>query len=182
MTPQSLELAPISVLDVPASGFKERKWVSWLLLLGDFAALQFAFLIAYFIRLGLLVWWPIHMGSAQYQGLALGLLFIPAGYQMAGLYPGYGLGPVEKLRARLKVTFAVFGGLVIWDYLVQHGTWSRGVLLVDMVFALILPPLFESALVMLLVRLKQWGTPVVVLGATRTGVDLVERLRKKKQI
>jgi Undecaprenyl-phosphate galactose phosphotransferase WbaP len=182
MTPRPLELTSVSIFDVPAPAFKECRWTSWLLLLGDFVALEFALLIAYFVRLGLQPWWPIHIGSAQYQGLALGLLFIPAGYQMAGLYPGYGLGPVEKLRARLKVTFAVFGGLVIWDYLVQHGTWSRGVLLVNMVFALVLPPLVESLLVMFLVRSKVWGTPVVVLGATRTGVDLMERLRKKKYL
>lgn len=182
MTPQSLELDQISILDAPESVFKERKWVSWSLLLCDLAALQCALLFGYVVRLALVAWWPIHLGSTQVQGLALGILFIPAGYQMAGLYPGYGLSPVDKLRSRLKVTFAVFGGLIIWDYLVQHGIWSRGVLLVTMVFALVLAPLFEAALVMLLVRLKQWGTPVVVLGATRTGVDLVERLRKQSHI
>ena len=182
MTPETVEFAQISVLDVPKSAFKERKWVSWALLMGDILALQFALLLGCFARIAISGWWPIHLTASEYQGLALGLLFIPAGYQMAGLYPGYGLGPVDKLRGRLKVTFAVFGGLVIWDYLVQHGILSRGILLVTMAFALVLPPLMESALVMLLVRLKHWGTPVVVLGATRTGVDLVERLRQKKYI
>jgi len=182
MTPQSVELATIAVLDTPKSEFKERKWVSWSLLLTDIAALELALFLGFLMRRALVGWWPIHLGTAQYQALAFGLLFIPAGYQMAGLYPGYGLGPVDRLRARLKVTFAVFGGLVIWDYLVQHGALSRGILLVSVVFALVLPPLFESGLVMLLVRLKRWGTPVVVLGATRTGVDLVERLRRQKHI
>ena len=179
MTPQSIELAELAVVEAPTAAIRERKWVAWMLLLGDVAALEFALLLGCLLRLALLGWWPVRLHAAQFQGLALGVLFIPAGYQMAGLYPGYGLGPVEKLRARLKVTFAVFGGLVVWDYLVQHGTWSRGVLLVTALFALVLPPLAESGLVMLLVRLKRWGTPVVVLGATRTGVDLVERLRKK---
>ena len=183
MSSQSVGLAQISILDVPKSAFRESKWVSWLLLLGDIAALEISLLLGYLVRLALsLPWWPIHLGAAQYRGLVLGVLLIPAGYQMAGLYPGYGLGPVEKLRARLKVTFSVFGSLIIWDYLVQHGTWSRGVLLVNMVFALILPPLFESGLVKALERLNRWGTPVVVLGATRTGIDLVERLRKKRYL
>lgn len=182
MTPQSLEVAQLSVFDPSTVAIRERKWASWVLLLGDVAALEFALLLGYLLRLALLGWWPVHLGAAQFQGLALGVLFIPAGYQMAGLYPGYGLGPVEKLRGRLKVTFAVFGGLVIWDYLIQHGVWSRGVLLVTAVFGLLLPPLVESAMVFLLLRLKSWGTPVVVLGATRTGVDVVERLRQKKHL
>ena len=182
MTPQSLELSHLSILSVPKSAFRERKWVSWSLLFGDLVALQFALIAGYFLRLALLGWWPVYLGAPQYQGLALGVLFIPIGYQMAGLYPGYGLGPVEKLRARLKVTFTIFAGFIIWDYLVQHGAWSRGVLLVNMVFALVLPPLLESVLVRFLVRMKSWGTPVVVLGATRTGVDLVERLRRQKHL
>lgn len=183
MTPQSLELTQVSVFDPSTVAWKERKWVSWLLLLGDVTALQGALLLGYLLRLVLLAWWPMHhLGAAQFRGLALGLLFIPAGYQMASLYPGYGLGPVEKLRGRLKVTFVVFGGLIIWDYLVQHGSWSRGILLVTAAFALVLPPLVESGLVFLLLRFKSWGTPVVVLGATRTGVDLVERLRRKRYL
>ena len=182
MTPQSVEFAQLEVLDSPTVAFKERRWVAWSLLLGDVAALQVALVLAYFVRHTFIGWWPVHLGLAQYRALAMGILLIPAGYQMAGLYPGYGLGPVEKLRGRLKVTFAVFGGLVTWDYLVQHGALSRGVLLVNMVFALLLPPLFESAMVWLLVRTRHWGTPVVVLGATRTGVDLVERLRRQKHL
>src|SRR5215831_4646418 len=182
MTPQSLELTQISLLEAPKEAFRERKWVSWSLLLADIVALQCSLVLAYFVRLALFGWIPISLGASQYQGLAFGLLFIPAGYQMAGLYPGYGLGPVERLRARLKVSFAVFGGMIIWDHLVQHGTWSRGVLLVNMVFALVVPPIVDSVLVMILIRLKRWGTPVVVLGATRTGIDLVERLRRQKHI
>ena len=181
MTPQSIEVAELAITD-ESTEVIERKWVAWVLLLGDVAALQFALLFGYLVRVALRDWWPIHLGAAQYRGLALGVLFIAAGYQMAGLYPGYGLGPVEKLRARLKITFAVFAGLIVWDYLIQHGAWSRGVLLVNAAFALILPPLFESGLAFLLLRLKRWGTPVVVLGATRTGVDLVERLRKKSYL
>jgi Undecaprenyl-phosphate galactose phosphotransferase WbaP len=182
MTPQSIELAQLSVFDPSSFAIKERKWVSWVLLLSDVVALEFALLLGHFLRLALLGWWPVHIGPSQFHGLALGLLFIPAGYQMAGLYPGYGLGPVEKLRARLKVTFSILGGLIIWDYLIQHGTWSRGILLVAAVFALVLPPLIESGLVFILIRTKNWGTPVVVLGATRTGVDLVERLRRKRYL
>lgn len=182
MTPESVEIAEFSALELPESAFRERRWVAWALLLGDIVALQSALLLGYLVRRALSGNWPIVLGAAQFQALALGVLFIPAGYQMAGLYPGYGLSPVEKLRTRLKVTFAVFGGLIIWDYLVQHGALSRGVLLVNMMFALVLPPLLESGLVELLVRMKRWGAPVVVLGATRTGVDLVERLRRQKHI
>ncbi len=184
MTSPSVEVAQLSTLDRSAAAFtfKERKWVPWSLLFGDIAALQFALVLAYLVRQALLPWWPVYLGLAQYRALALGVLLIPAGYQMAGLYPGYGLSPVDKLRSRVKVTFAFFGAVLTWDYLVQHGNLSRGVLLVNMVFALLLPPLFESALVWFLVRTKNWGTPVVVLGATRTGVDLVERLRRQKHI
>jgi len=99
MTPQSIELAELAVVEAPTAAIRERKWVAWMLLLGDVAALEFALLLGCLLRLALLGWWPVRLHAAQFQGLALGVLFIPAGYQMAGLYPGYGLGPVEKLRA-----------------------------------------------------------------------------------
>ena len=77
--------------------------------------------------------------------MAAGILLLPMINYQIGLYPGYLLGPVERLRRRVLATLAVFGGLVAWDNLVARGVFSRGVLLATLLFVLVLPPLAESA-------------------------------------
>ena len=61
MTSQSLELSQISLLEVPMGAFRERKWVTWSLLLADLAALEFSLVLAYFFRLALLPWLPVYL-------------------------------------------------------------------------------------------------------------------------
>src|SRR5579863_1648748 len=96
-----------------------------------------------------------------------------------GLYPGYLLGPVERLRRRTLTTLAVFGGLVAWDNLVARGVLSRGVLLAALGFALLLPPIAEAATRMLLVRRDRWGVPVIMLGCGDTGHALARTLLRE---
>jgi Undecaprenyl-phosphate galactose phosphotransferase WbaP len=171
-----------AVCAVPELNFRERVWVPWLLVLGDIAALELALYLGYFTRQAFLPWWPVSLGPSQYAGPALGVLFFPIRYYVAGLYPGYGLGAVEKIRLRVQASFILFGILTAWDYLVQHGNWSRGLLLAALVYALVFPPMVEALLQWALVKRGCWGIPVVVLGAGKTGAQLVSTLRNKPDL
>src|SRR5580658_1109603 len=147
-------------------------WAPWAILAVDVLALEAAFGLGLGVRRMLAGWLTYNIGPQQYLGVAIAILLLPVVHYQIGLYPGYLLGPVERLRRRMLATLAVFGGLVAWDNIVERGVLSRGVLLATFGFALILPPLAETAARTMLVRRKRWGIPVVVLGAgeTRRGI------------
>ncbi len=151
-------------------------WAPWVIFGADVVALEAAFFLGYSVRLLLASWFTAEIGLEQFLGVAAGILLLPAINYQIGLYPGYLLGPVERLRRRLLATLAVFGGLVAWDSIIARGVLSRGVLLATFLFALVLPPVVEAAVRALLVKRKRWGLPVVVLGAGETGRALVRTL------
>ncbi|MEO8027198.1 MAG: exopolysaccharide biosynthesis polyprenyl glycosylphosphotransferase [Bryobacteraceae bacterium] len=162
--------------------FQSVGWVASSLAGAEFAALATA------LSLGLLVRWlagPLlrtHIGPEQYLGIAAGILALPIVHYQLGLYPGYCLGPVERLRRRLLATVAVFGGLVAFDNLVQRGEWSRGVLLSTFVFALFLPALAEAGMRWWLIQTGRWGIPVLLLGAGETGASIAKTLSAERQL
>ncbi len=144
-------------------------WAAWAVCAADVAALEAAFILGLGVRRFLGNWLTAEIGPTQYLGIAAGLLLLPLIYYQIGLYPGYLLGPVERLRRRTLATLAVFGGLVAWDNLVARGVFSRGVLLAALVFALLLPPIAETVVRGALVRHRRWGMPVVMLGCGSGG-------------
>src|SRR3984957_4604299 len=150
----------LAVLPAPAT-----HWAPWAIFGADVVALEAAFLLGYSVRLLLASWFTAEIRLEQFLGVAAGILLLPAINYQIGLYPGYLLGPVERLRRRVLATLAVFGGLVAWDSIVARGVLSRGVLLLTFVFALVLPSLAESLVRNTLARRKQWGIPVVMIGA-----------------
>ena len=169
----------------PALAIREAPaahWVPWLIFGGDVLALETSFVLGYSVRLLLASWFTAEIGVEQFLGVAAGILLLPAINYQIGLYPGYLLGPVERLRRRVLATLAVFGGLVAWDSIVARGVLSRGVLLATFLFALVLPPLAESAIRALLVKRQRWGIPVIVLGAGETGRALVRTLVNQPQL
>ncbi len=119
-------------------------WNPWAICLADILALEAAFGLGVLVRSLLSSIFTANLGPNKYLGIATGILVLPVVYHQVGLYPGYLLGPVERLRRRTLATLAVFGGLVAWDSLVERGILSRGVLLATLVFALLLPPLAET--------------------------------------
>ncbi|MDP9112536.1 MAG: exopolysaccharide biosynthesis polyprenyl glycosylphosphotransferase [Acidobacteriota bacterium] len=154
----------------------------WAIFATDVVALETAFLLGYSLRILLASWFTAEIRVEQFLGVAAAILLLPAINYQIGLYPGYLLGPVERLRRRVLATLAVFGGLVAWDSIVARGVLSRGVLLATFLFALVLPPLAESAMRALLVRRHRWGMPVVILGAGETGRALVKTLLQQPEL
>ncbi len=167
----------LAVLAAPAA-----HWAPWAIFGADVMALEAAFLLGYSVRLLLASWFTAEIGVAQFLGVAAGILLLPVINYQIGLYPGYLLGPVERLRRRVLATLAVFGGLVAWDSIVARGVLSRGVLLATFLFALVLPPLAESAMRAFLVKRDRWGIPVIILGAGETGRALVKTLLNQPQL
>ena len=157
--------------------FKQRRWVMALMFIIDIVAIEIILYFGYLTRLSLTTWWPIPLEPHTYEGLILALLVVPIGYWAAGLYPGYGVRGVELFRRRLTITISVFGTLLIWDYVVQAGSWSRGIVLLTCVFAVVLMPLLDDLVRKLLIRAGIWGEPVLLVGTSKEGVDLSQFLR-----
>ena len=156
--------------------FSEHRFVPWFLAAVDGLSVQAA------LSLGPVIWNSLLAGRPALQihtpagGIGAGLMLLPLGYFLAGLYPGYGLGPVERLRRRVIAVMLIFGALVSWDSLVNHRGWSRGILLLTFLFASISPAL-EAVVISILIRMRLWGTPTAILSANRAGIALARTLR-----
>ncbi len=161
---------------------KQRSWATGALVLIDMMALELALLLGCIVRYYLHAIFPIALERPQYQGLALGVLTLPLAYYWMGLYPGYGLGAVQRIRGRVYSTFIVFALLLCWNYAFQDHQWSRGVLLLTMFFALILAPALEAPLRRILIARGICGVPMVILGAGGTGALVVKTLKKESDL
>ncbi len=142
----------------------------------DLAAFQVCLALGLATRSMLSRWLTAEIESEQYFALALGLFMLPLIHYQIGLYPGYLIGPVERLRRRILSTVAVFGGLVAWDNIVARGVLSRGILLATFLFALTIPPAVDTAVRLHLVRSRRWGIPVLIIGAGSTGRTVARTL------
>jgi Undecaprenyl-phosphate galactose phosphotransferase WbaP len=103
-------------------------------------------------------------------------------YYWAGLYPGYGLGAVHRLRARVWATAMIFAALQLWNYLFIDRQWSRGVLLSTMIFALILPPVVQGLLRKFARPRGLFGVPAIILGAGSVGSIITDKLKNDEEI
>ncbi|CAN0563441.1 unnamed protein product, partial [Laminaria digitata] len=139
--------------------------------------LELCLYLAYLLRLQTLDWFPIPLETETYIGITAGVLIIPFAYYLFGLYPGYGLTEVERIRRRVLATVIVFVTLIAWDYLAQDGKWSRGVLLAAGLFAILLVPIVASLFKKVLMKANLWGTPVIIVGAGETGRQVASNLR-----
>ena len=158
------------------TSFRQRRWIPVALLAADSALVLLALAAAGLVRVLAAPWYPASIGVAHLRGIAFGLLTVPLACAFAGLYPGYGLAPVERLRRRVHAMFFVFAGLMAWGYLVEREEWSRGVLLAAMAIILTGGPLFERMLLGGLIRLGVWGSPVVVFGSAGSGAGIAGNL------
>jgi Undecaprenyl-phosphate galactose phosphotransferase WbaP len=161
---------------------RSTDWAPWAIFLADIFALELAFTLGLALRRLLAPLFTLGIGPAQYTAVAIAMLIVPMVHYQLGLYPGYLLGPVERLRRRTLSTLAVFGGLLAWDALVARGVLSRGVLLATFAFALVLPPLAELCARSLLIARGRWGIRAVVLGSAATGNAIVSTLLRDPEL
>jgi Undecaprenyl-phosphate galactose phosphotransferase WbaP len=127
----------------------------------DFVALILAGVLAY----------AIYALPVKEQSLALYLELLPLislfllGYAQSGLYPGFGLGPVETLRRQSYVT--AFGYLVLAAFtfaLKLPHLYSRVTFVISIGLSLLLVPLARSIVVGVASRWRWWNEPVVIVG------------------
>ncbi len=160
--------------------FRKRSWATLALILVDILALELSLLLGCIVRLFLHSIFPIALNGPQYQGLALGILTLPLAYGWVGLYPGYGMSAVQRIRGRVYATATIFLVLLLWNYTLYDGQWSRGVLILTLFFALVFAPTLEAPLRKFLIRHGICGVPVVVLGAGETGSQVARILQKER--
>lgn len=96
---------------------------------------------------------------------------------LEGLFPGWGLSPVEQVRRTTRAVLIAFLLSTTVLYFTNAGNgWARIALLISGVIALLSVLLVRWAMRRLLLRLGVWGEEVVVLGAGVTGEALIKNL------
>jgi Undecaprenyl-phosphate galactose phosphotransferase WbaP len=102
---------------------------------------------------------------------------------LLGLYPGYGLGPVEELR---RQTFAVLAALMITlvsAFASQVGdSLSRVLLFAWFLGLLLLAPMVRYFVKRAMMRVGLWCKPVMVLGAREAGARMLKVLQREWQL
>lgn len=96
---------------------------------------------------------------------------------LEGLFPGWGLSPVEQVRRTTRAVLIAFLLSTTVLYFTDTGNgWARIALLLSGVLALLSVLLVRWAMRRLLLRFRVWGEEVVVLGAGMTGAALIRNL------
>ena len=135
-----------------------------LLMSSDALALLLAGLVA--IQL-----WAIPVRSqslATYAPAAPAVLLFVLAYAQAGLYPGFGLGPVEMLRRYFLVTATAFLALAALVFALKiENVYSRITLVIALVLSLVLVPSFRWLVLRFARRFSWWPEPVVLIGSGR---------------
>ena len=161
-----------------------REWrPAWLIImLSDVFALELCVLLGYLTRLALNPVWPIAISTAQFASIAVGVLALPVALLFMGMYPGYGINPVLRLRQRIMASFVLFGLLIAWNYLERSDVLSRGILVATMLYAFVIPFFVEALARKVLIRLGVWGQPAVILGANDTADSIVKLLQQRPEL
>jgi Undecaprenyl-phosphate galactose phosphotransferase WbaP len=170
--------------------FRQSRWVGLVLFLTDVVAMQLALSMGTWLRTVFdvigrdsgLQWLQGGLRRGEYGSLAAGMMILPVVYCFQGLYPGYGLTAVERLRRRVYTVGLVFALLIGWDYAVVKSDPSRGVLLLTFMFAAVLGPVSEALARKLLRMAGAWGVPVVILGAAKTGQMVTRVLHREPEL
>jgi Undecaprenyl-phosphate galactose phosphotransferase WbaP len=99
---------------------------------------------------------------------------------LLGLYPGYGLDSVERLRRHVYSVCATVAILAVFAVSLQIGDLlSRLMLLLTFLGLLFVTPLSQYLVRRVLKRLELWGKPVIILSYATTGVQLVDLLERE---
>jgi Undecaprenyl-phosphate galactose phosphotransferase WbaP len=158
--------------------FHERHWVKWSLMLVDIIALQLSLFMGYLAHLLFTSDQQSTITSNHYLSLAFGMAMVPIGYWLMRLYPGYGFTSVERLRRRVRSTAVFLVLFISWNLLFSHDERITNILIMSLAISLILPPIIQSGFRSILIRLNCWGSPVLILGAAKTGEYVLRSLQK----
>ena len=168
-----------------ATGFQERRewaWRQWLvtltLLLSD-------------ILLALLVtgtasalhgfWGSGPLSAASEISITITMAMWILMRALFGLYPGYGLDPVEELRRQTYTALAALALTAILAFGFQVGDlFSRLLVGLSLLELLLLSPLVRHLVKWGLGTLGLWGKPVAIFGAGKAGEQLTQTLKREQ--
>jgi CoA-binding protein/sugar transferase len=146
----------------------------------DLSALILAGLAAY------LTWaLPVKAQSIRtYVGLLPLLSLFIAGYAQAGLYPGFGLGPVETLRRLSYVTLFGFLVLAVFPFALKLPPmyYSRVTFSFALVLSLVMLPVGRMVVGRIARRWPWWSEPVVVIGTGERAARAIRALRAEDHL
>src|SRR5690606_27213626 len=107
------------------------------------------------------------------------VVLFPVLYAFSGLYPGYGLGPVQELRRLTVSTSLGYLSIASSSYLLRADfDYSRGFFFIAWLITVVALPLQRAVIRHVLCRTSWWGEPVIILGAGKTGVLVADVLTK----
>jgi len=155
--------------------FRERAFVPWLIAGVDAVVAEAS------LKLAQTLWrssgfTSAHLPMFRHSEMSGAFLLAPMAYYLAGLYPGYGLSEVERLRRRVIAAALIFATIAALESLIDHRTWLTPVLGLTFLFSLLSAPM-EALVVTLLIRWNLWGAPVAILGANGAGLAVSRALR-----
>lgn len=102
---------------------------------------------------------------------------------LLGLYPGYGLDPVEELRRQTYAVFVTLAMTAVFGIaLHMEDLLSRLLLLISFLGLLILAPIVRYIVKYEMYRVGLWGKPVLVMGSGEPGGQLVRLLKREWQL
>ena len=144
----------------------------------DAVALLLAGLAAYLL-------WAL---PARRQSLTLYLEIAPlllvflAGYAQAGLYPGFGVGPVETLRRLSYATAVGFLVLAAFAFAVKLPPvyYSRVTFTLAFALSLVLVPVTRALIVRWARRWNWWAEPVVVIGTGERAARVIRSIQQAR--
>ncbi len=149
------------------------------LALGDTVSLAFA-------ASGAFVAWAggrLDQPASVYLPLLPALALVPLLNAATGLYPGFGLGPVETMRRQWRNTTAVFLALSAATFALKMApVYSRLTLTLAWLGSLALMPVVRSGTFRVLGRCPWWPRPVVVVGSTSRAIVLVHDLQRRADL
>lgn len=145
-------------------------------MLADSFALVFAGVSAFLLWAA-----PVHnQPFALYLPAAIILPGVVLGFAQAGLYPGFGLGPVETFRRYSLVTFTAFLTIAALVLLLKlENSYSRVTLGIAFVLSWVTPPLLRAALLTVTHRWTWWPEPVVVAARPESFDAIGDTLRPR---
>jgi Undecaprenyl-phosphate galactose phosphotransferase WbaP len=127
---------------------------------------------------------PVHRQPlSMYANLAPLLALFIFGYAFAGLYPGFGLGPVETFRRQSYVT--AFGFLVLAAFSFAFRLpplYSRVTFTIALSLSLIVGPIARAAITRAVSKLPWWREPVVVIGTGERAVSAIRSIQRASQL